>query len=85
VNGSRRRAALLALTALAAFPAAAESPVTPAMRADMERLVGAAVTSSRAPEILRSLTDSVGPRLSGSPGDRAAVAWGVATLRALGF
>ena len=85
MNGSRRRAALLALTALAASPAEAESPVTPAMRADMERLVGAAVTSSRAPEILRSLTDSVGPRLSGSPGDRAAVAWGVATLRALGF
>jgi hypothetical protein len=51
----------------------------------MERLVGAALSSSRAPGILRSLTDSVGPRLAGSAGDRAAVAWGVATLRTLGF
>ncbi len=76
----RRLAAALGLFALVAPPAAAEDPLTPAMRADMERLVGAAMTSSRAPEILRGLTDSVGPRLAGSPGDRAAVAWGIATL-----
>ncbi|HQR68929.1 MAG TPA: peptidase M28 family protein, partial [Thermoanaerobaculia bacterium] len=80
-----RVVAALGLCAAALRGAAAEGPVTPAMRVEMERLVGAAVTSSRAAGILRSLTDSVGPRLAGSPGDRAAVAWGVATLRALGF
>ena len=85
MSRSQRLAAVLGLSALAGGPAAAQDLLTPAMRAEMERLVGAAMTSSRAPEILRGLTDSVGPRLSGSPGDRAAVAWGVATLRALGF
>ena len=85
MDRSQRLAAVLGLSALVASSAAAEGPLTPAMRADMERLVGAAMTSSRAPEILRGLTDSVGGRLAGSPGDRAAVAWGVATLEALGF
>ncbi|HUM03501.1 MAG TPA: M28 family peptidase [Thermoanaerobaculia bacterium] len=78
-------ASILVLSALTGGSAAAQDRVTPAMRAEMESLVGAALTSSRAPEILRGLTDSVGPRLAGSAGDRAAVAWGVATLRALGF
>ena len=76
---------MLGLSALVSLTASAQSPLTPAMRAEMERLSGAALASSRAPEILRSLTDSVGPRLSGSPGDRAAVAWGLATMKALGF
>ena len=40
---------------------------------------------TRATEWVRRLTDEVGPRLAGSPGDRAAVAWGVALLRELGF
>ena len=34
---------------------------------------------------MRRLTDEVGPRLAGSPGDRAAVAWGQALFRELGF
>ncbi len=36
-------------------------------------------------ELLRSLTVEVGHRLAGSPGDRAAVAWAVRRLEALGF
>lgn len=35
--------------------------------------------------IARSLADEVGPRLAGSEGDRRAVAWALAKLRALGF
>jgi carboxypeptidase Q len=85
VTTSRRLAVAALGLSLAAVPAAAQPILTEAMRADMERLVGAATTSSRAAEILRSLTDSVGARLAGSPGDRAAVAWGIATLRTLGF
>lgn len=35
--------------------------------------------------IVESLTTEVGPRLAGTPGDAAAVAWGVAKLKELGF
>jgi carboxypeptidase Q len=34
---------------------------------------------------VRGLTDEVGPRLSGSPGDTASIAWALASLKALGF
>lgn len=36
-------------------------------------------------DALRELCTEVGPRLAGSPGDARAVAWGLATLRRLGF
>jgi len=36
-------------------------------------------------ETVRSLVDEVGPRLAGSPGDKAAVAWGQRTLKEKGF
>src|SRR5687768_13432015 len=35
--------------------------------------------------IVRSLTDEVGPRLAGSPGDKAAVAWALRALAAEGL
>jgi carboxypeptidase Q len=44
-----------------------------------------ALRGNRAFEIVRLLTVEAGPRLAGSAGDRAAVAWGVRTLGALGF
>jgi hypothetical protein len=34
---------------------------------------------------VRGLVDTAGSRLSGSPGDRAAIAWCLATLKSLGF
>ena len=34
---------------------------------------------------VETLTDAAGPRLAGSPGDRLAVAWGVARMNELGF
>lgn len=40
---------------------------------------------SRPWELLESLTTEVGPRFAGSPGDRAAVAWGLRKLEALGL
>lgn len=45
----------------------------------------AAATSDGAYGLVRSLTTEVGPRLAGSPGDRAAVAWAERKLRELGF
>lgn len=44
-----------------------------------------AVKTSRAFGLVRSLVDEVGPRLSGSPADAKAVAWSVATMKALGL
>lgn len=44
-----------------------------------------ATRDSRALEHARELTDTVGARLAGSPGDARAVAWGVAKMKALGF
>lgn len=64
----------------------AEAPGPPAeLRATLESLVRAARQTNGAYETIRSLTDTVGPRLSGSPGDARAVAWAQATLKAQGF
>jgi carboxypeptidase Q len=42
------------------------------------------LSSSQAFSIVRSLCDEVGPRLAGSAGDRAAVAWAMKTMPTLG-
>lgn len=44
-----------------------------------------ALQTNRAYETLSSLTHEVGPRMAGSEGDRAAVAWALTRLQALGF
>lgn len=44
-----------------------------------------ALASSHAYSIVRSLCDEVGPRMAGSPGDRAAVAWAQRTMHGLGL
>lgn len=43
------------------------------------------LSSSRALDWVRSLTDEAGNRLAGSPGNQRAVAWAVRTLKELGF
>jgi hypothetical protein len=43
------------------------------------------LSSSHAYAIVRSLCDEVGPRLAGSPGDRAAVAWALRTMPGMGL
>jgi carboxypeptidase Q len=50
-----------------------------------ESLRESGFTGTRASEWVRGLVDTAGPRLSGSPGDKASIAWGLATLKALGF
>lgn len=44
-----------------------------------------ALKTSKGYEIVESLTTEVGPRMAGTPGDAAAVKWGVAKLKSLGF
>jgi carboxypeptidase Q len=48
-------------------------------------LITAALQSHKAHDIAASLADEVGPRLAGSAGDKAAVAWAERTMRELGF
>jgi Zn-dependent M28 family amino/carboxypeptidase len=58
--------------------ATAVVPVPP----DVARhLVGGALTDGVAYARLRELTDTIGPRLSGSPAAEAAVQWGLKTMR----
>lgn len=78
-------AALLA-TPLAAAPAGTPAdPLAAETRAAAAALAASGSSPTRATEWVRRLTDEVGPRLAGSPGDRAAVAWGLALFRELGF
>src|SRR5260370_5165094 len=65
-------------------PASPRAPTAaPAMATDenaVNVLREAVLSSSRAFEFVQSLTDDVGPRLSGSAGSKAAVAWAAKTL-----
>ncbi|HEY6066020.1 MAG TPA: M28 family peptidase [Thermoanaerobaculia bacterium] len=59
--------------------------IPPEVRRAAEGLREKGFSGTRASEWVASLIDASGPRLTGSPGDRAAIAWGLATLKALGF
>ncbi len=59
-------------------------PASP-LAAPSSRLRDAALASRGASELVRSLTDEVGPRLAGSSGSKAAVEWAVRTLQQRGF
>ncbi len=63
----------------------ADGPLPVETRAAVAALAQKGSAQTRAVEWVRRLTDEVGPRLAGSPGDRAAVAWGQVLLRELGF
>jgi carboxypeptidase Q len=77
---------LAALAGIAALALSAAGPEPSAdFRATVERLVRTARETNGAYDTIRGLTDSVGPRLSGSPGDARAVAWAEAALKRLGF
>ncbi|MGE5277879.1 MAG: M20/M25/M40 family metallo-hydrolase [Acidobacteriota bacterium] len=81
-----RRALSIAL--LAAVPLSAggsDAPLAPDIRHAAEALRDKAIAGSEASQWVAGLTDRVGPRLAGSPGDRQATAWGLQTLGALGF
>jgi carboxypeptidase Q len=75
-----------ALFAAARLSRGADAPVlSPEVRRTAEALRERAFAGTRAVDWVRSLTDEVGPRLSGSPQDMAGVAWALETLKAAGF
>ncbi|MBM4062128.1 MAG: M20/M25/M40 family metallo-hydrolase [Planctomycetes bacterium] len=71
----------------AAPPAAAAAPdrAAEALAARRDALVGRALGDNRAIVLLQGLLDAAPRRLAGSPGSRAAVLWGLATMRELGL
>jgi carboxypeptidase Q len=80
---------LAGLTLGLAIPAALE-PQTPAVlapeiRRTAEALREKAFAGTQAARWVQELSDQVGPRLTGSPGDAASVAWALATLKSRGF
>lgn len=87
----RNRIHSLALAALALTFAptvrAADSPpaIPPEVRRTAEALREKAFTGTRASEWVRGLVDTAPSRLSGSPGDKLSIEWGLATLKRLGF
>jgi len=60
-------------------------PLAGAALDEARALRARALADDTAYELVRSLTTEVGPRLAGSPGDAAAVAWALDKLKALGF
>ncbi len=82
----RRVASRVLLAVLAASSAGAADESLPSETLAAARtLRDRAVSGTRASEWVAGVTDRAGPRLAGSDGDRRAVAWGLETLRALGF
>lgn len=51
----------------------------------VDKLQALAHSDSRAFDLVRSLVDEAGPRMSGSPGDKLGVAWAVRTMKELGL
>jgi carboxypeptidase Q len=78
---------LLAFISAAATTTAADRPAA-FSRADLTAagtLRERALTDGTAYQLVSSLTTEVGPRLAGSPGDKAGVAWGLREMKRLGF
>ncbi|MHB1044825.1 MAG: M20/M25/M40 family metallo-hydrolase [Thermoanaerobaculia bacterium] len=70
---------------LLALSVRADDPLPAETRAAVAALAAKGTVPTQAVEWVRRLTDEVGGRPSGSPGDRAAIAWSQALLRELGF
>src|SRR5829696_3735560 len=84
VNGMRLSLRFAVVLLLLSLPAFAQS-LSPETVATASALRDGAMKGTRAFEIVRSLTLETGPRPAGSAADRAAVEWGVRTLKELGF
>lgn len=78
-------APLLTLAAAAVARAAEPGPLTAESVKAAGRLRDRVVSGSRASDWVREITERAGPRLAGSPGDRAAVAIALELLKAVGF
>ena len=90
LSASRRFLAAASILALGSSLCWAQTSAAPAglpeeVRATASSLHKQALAGTRAFDIVRSLTVEVGPRLAGSRGHDAAVAWGLRTLKDLGF
>jgi hypothetical protein len=85
----KRIASSLVLAGVSLVPASRAASPTPAIPPEIRRAAEAlrekGFAGTRATEWVKSLIDTAGPRLTGSPGDKASIAWGLATLKALGF
>ena len=81
--------ATAACTSCSAPPTVREPRSTPRppLPAELARpaVARAALASREAHRLASSLADEVGPRLAGSPGDAAAVAWALQAMRGLGL
>lgn len=64
---------------------AKESPITPAQKANAEKLMATALKSDLGFEIVESLTTEIGPRLGGSEAEKRAREWGAKLGKELGF
>jgi hypothetical protein len=79
------RATVTGLIASTIACAAVAQSLSDADVAGATQLRDRAMADDTAHQLVSSLTTEVGPRPAGSPGDAAAIAWGVATLKRLGF
>ncbi len=80
-----QRALFVFLASSTVLQAADVPALSPEVRKTAEALREKAFAGTKAADWVRSLTDEVGPRLSGSPQDAVGVAWALATLKAAGF
>ena len=80
-----RLLAAVLLSCCTGLACAADAGLAPRAFADAAKLREQALAGSGAFAIVESLTTEVGPRMAGSPGDAAAVAWAQAKFKALGF
>jgi hypothetical protein len=58
---------------------------TPKQLSDVKQIKTQALESELAWQLVESLTTEVGPRMPGTPGDKAGVDWAVKKFKALGF
>lgn len=73
------------LLAICLAPSALAAPFDARSLESVRELRSRALADDTAYSIVRDLTREVGPRLAGSAGDRQAVAWAEARLKAMGF
>jgi len=86
VGSTHRRLTLLVLLFGAAVASGVEPVVLPSsVRGPAERLRDSIAGGSKAADWVREITDAAGPRLPGTPGNRAGIAAAVALLKAQGF
>lgn len=76
---------LVVVSQFSVATAAEESGLGPEALVQAEQLRDSAAAGTGAYELLRSLTVEASPRFAGTPGDRAGVEWGLATMKRLGF